>query len=153
MTEAQLSRIVPALLTAAMGLGEAYANRRRRPEAERRDRGSLYAVYLLIGLGYWGAFGPWLTRHPPGPQLGVWAVWVGAAVALGGIALRRWSVQVLGEYFTYVVRVSPDPWSFATTSIVTGVAGGVVAESSTAVGVTVRWTVAVDVAPSASTIV
>lgn len=108
MTEFQLSRIVPALLTAAMGLGEAYANRRRRPEAERRDRGSLYAVYLLVGLGYWIAFGLWLTRHAPGPRLGPWALWVGAVVALGGIALRRWSVQTLGQYFTYVVRVSPD---------------------------------------------
>ncbi len=108
MTDAQVARIVPALLVATMGLGEAYANRRRRPEAEQRDRGSLYAIYALIGLGYWAAFGLWFTRHPPGPPLGPWATWVGAAVALGGIALRRWSVQVLGQYFTYVVRVSPD---------------------------------------------
>jgi len=29
-------------------------------------------------------------------------------VAIAGIALRAWSVRTLGQYFTYVVKVSPD---------------------------------------------
>ena len=35
-------------------------------------------------------------------------MWIGAVLALGGMALRVWSVATLGRYFTFVVRVTGD---------------------------------------------
>ena len=61
-----------------------------------------------MGGGFALAFGLWGRGHPPPPRLGAWALWAGAAVALGGIALRVWSIRTLGRYFTYVVQVSAD---------------------------------------------
>jgi protein-S-isoprenylcysteine O-methyltransferase len=87
---------------------ELYASRVRRSEAKTRDGGSLLAVWGLVGVSYWAGFSLWGTRNPPGPHLGEWALWVGAAVALAGITLRIWSVATLGRYFTYVVKVTGD---------------------------------------------
>jgi protein-S-isoprenylcysteine O-methyltransferase Ste14 len=39
---------------------------------------------------------------------GAVAFGVGLAVALAGLALRLWSVKVLGDYFTFTVKVSAD---------------------------------------------
>jgi protein-S-isoprenylcysteine O-methyltransferase len=109
MTSAMpVSRFVPLVLVAMLIGMEIYASRVRRSEAKARDGGSLLAVWGLVGLSYWATFYLWGTRDPPGPQLGEWALWVGAAVALGGIALRIWSVATLGRYFTYVVKVTGD---------------------------------------------
>lgn len=102
------NRLVPLLLVTMMMAMEAYAGRLRRDEAERRDHGSLFFIYLLMTGGFAWAFGLWSSGHPPHPRLGPWALSVGAAVAVGGMALRIWSVRTLGQYFTYVVRVSAD---------------------------------------------
>ncbi|MDB5423812.1 MAG: putative protein-S-isoprenylcysteine methyltransferase [Phenylobacterium sp.] len=101
-------RWVPLLLTIALAAQEIYAGRLSRTEARARDKGSLYVVWILTGLGYAAAFSLWSSRHPPGPKLGPWALWAGAATALAGIALRLWSVRTLGRYFTFVVKVSDD---------------------------------------------
>jgi protein-S-isoprenylcysteine O-methyltransferase len=103
-----MSRLVPIVLLALMAGTEMYASRVQRAEAPNRDRGSLFAVVALIAAGYWAAFGLWGYSSPPGPRLGAWALWAGAAVALSGIALRVWSVTTLGRYFTYVVKVTAD---------------------------------------------
>lgn len=79
---------------------------RRRADAAERDRGSLLAVQVLAGLGYFVAFSQW--RQRPGPELASWALWAGAAVALAGMALRVWSIVTLGRWFTVRVRVSED---------------------------------------------
>lgn len=102
------SRLVPAVLVVLLAGMEIYAGRVRRTEAETRDRGSLFVIGGLIAVSYWIAFWLWAYHRPPGPLLGEWATWVGAAVALGGMALRIWSVRTLGRYFTYVVKVSGD---------------------------------------------
>ncbi len=102
------SRTVPLVLVALMILMEIYASRLSRSEAKTDDRGSLFAVWLLVGSGYAAAFSMWNGRLPVGPVLGVWAVWAGAALALAGMALRVWSIATLGRYFTYVVKVTPD---------------------------------------------
>jgi protein-S-isoprenylcysteine O-methyltransferase Ste14 len=101
-------RLIPLVLVSLLICMEVYASRVRRAEAETRDRGSLLAVWGLVGLSYGAAFNLWSLRHPPGPMLGAWAMWVGAAVALCGMALRVWSVATLGRYFTYVVKVTED---------------------------------------------
>jgi len=102
------SRAVPLILVSLMILMEIYASRLSRSEARTDDRGSLFAVWLLVAVGYWAAFSMRSAGALAGPALGVWAVWAGAATALAGMALRIWSIATLGRYFTYVVKVSAD---------------------------------------------
>ncbi len=101
-------RVIPLVLVAMMAAMEAYASHQQRRDAQYRDSGSLYVIYLLIGGGFGTAFSMWGSGHPPGPQLANWALWAGAVIAISGMALRVWSIWTLGRYFTYVVRVSPD---------------------------------------------
>ena len=109
MTSAMpVSRLVPLVLVVMLIGMELYASRVRRSEAKTRDGGSLLAVWGLVGVSYWAAFSLWGRPNPPGPHLGEWALWTGAAVALAGIGLRIWSVATLGRYFTYVVKVTGD---------------------------------------------
>jgi protein-S-isoprenylcysteine O-methyltransferase len=103
-----MNRLAPLILVAAMIVVEIYASRLRRADAPSRDRSSLIAIWILIGSGYWIAFSLWSMARPPGPLLGEWALWSGAAAAVAGIALRVWSIVTLGRYFTYVVKVTPD---------------------------------------------
>lgn len=102
------NRLAPLILLALMVAVEAYAGRLQRADAERRDNGSLYLIYALMGAGFFAAFSLWGWTRPPGLQLGAWALWVGVSTALVGMALRLWSVRTLGQYFTYVVKVSAD---------------------------------------------
>ncbi len=102
------NRLVPLVLVTLMMAVEAYAGRRQRPDAERRDNGSLYVIYLLQLGAFFLAFSLWGSGHALGPRLGVWALWAGGAVTVCGGALRVWSVSTLGKYFTYVVHVSSD---------------------------------------------
>jgi protein-S-isoprenylcysteine O-methyltransferase Ste14 len=101
-------RLVPIVLLGLMFGLELYAGRLRRAEAQPRDGGSLYVIYALIALGYWIAMWVWSRGPPPPQRLGDWALWAGAALALAGMGLRLWSVMTLGQYFTYVVKVTPD---------------------------------------------
>ena len=103
-----LHRMVPVALALILGAQELFAGYRRRPDADLQDRGSLYLVWALIGIGYWVAFGLWRGGAPPGPALGEASMWIGAVLALGGMALRVWSVATLGRYFTFAVRVTGD---------------------------------------------
>jgi protein-S-isoprenylcysteine O-methyltransferase Ste14 len=98
---------VPFILLSLLALLEVYANRLRRAGVASGDRGTLLIVMLLVGGGYWAGLSLW-AAGPPGPRLGAWALWAGAAVALCGMALRLWAVVTLGQYFTYTVKVSPD---------------------------------------------
>lgn len=97
------------ILVSLVAAQEIYAGRGRRTGTPSRDRGSLYVLWLLIGLGYAAAFYLWRQRGgPPGPRLGNGALWVGFAVLLAGMALRLWAVRTLGPWFTFVVKVSDD---------------------------------------------
>jgi protein-S-isoprenylcysteine O-methyltransferase Ste14 len=99
-------RLVPILLLTIMAGVETYAAARRRADAPDADRGSLRLVQALTFLGYFLAFTAW--RRAPAPQLGAWALFVGAALALAGAALRVWSIATLGRWFTVRVHVSGD---------------------------------------------
>jgi protein-S-isoprenylcysteine O-methyltransferase Ste14 len=101
-------RYMPLALVGLMMAVEAYAGRRTRAAAERRDNGTLYVIYLLQGGAFFAAFSLWASGHAPPPRLGVWSLWAAPAVAILGAALRVWAVYTLGQYFTYVVHVSPD---------------------------------------------
>jgi protein-S-isoprenylcysteine O-methyltransferase Ste14 len=98
----------PAVLVVLMMAVEAYAGRLRRESAPSKDGGSLFAIYLIMGGGYAVAFGLFNAHRVPGPRLEAGGVLVGMAVAIGGMALRLWAVRTLGQYFTYVVKVTPD---------------------------------------------
>jgi protein-S-isoprenylcysteine O-methyltransferase Ste14 len=104
---AGLDRWVPTALVLMLMALEAYAGGRRRKDAATRDRGSLLAVYVLVGGGFYAGFTLWARGAPP-PRLGPWALAAGAALATAGTALRLWAVVTLGRYFTYAVQVSSD---------------------------------------------
>ncbi|HLZ75597.1 isoprenylcysteine carboxylmethyltransferase family protein [Phenylobacterium sp.] len=99
---------MPLFLVGLMMAVEAYAGRRTRTAAERRDNGTLYVIYVLQIAAFATAFWLWGAGHAPPPRLGVWALWAAPAVAILGAGLRVWAVHTLGQYFTYVVHVSPD---------------------------------------------
>jgi len=101
-------RLVPIVLVIAMVAMEQYAGRLRRAGVRSRDLGSLLVLFVLIAVGYGTAFQLWSTGRAPGPRLGVWSAWVGAVIGASGLGLRLWSVIALGQYFTYVVKVTPD---------------------------------------------
>jgi protein-S-isoprenylcysteine O-methyltransferase Ste14 len=73
------------------------------------DRGSIYAVIVLQGLGFLVAFlaawiaPPW-ARFPNQHA----AFWIGMALVIAGATLRRMCFRALGESFTGEVRVRPD---------------------------------------------
>ena len=101
-----IARWLPVALVAAMLAVEAYAASRRRGGAADRDRGSLRLVQLLTTLGYFAAFTLWNRARQP--TLGEGALWLGAALAVAGLALRLWSIVTLGRWFTVRVHVSGD---------------------------------------------
>jgi protein-S-isoprenylcysteine O-methyltransferase len=98
----------PVILVVLMMAMEAYAGRQRREGAPSQDGGSLFAIYLIMGGGYAASFYLFTSHRVPGPWLGAAAVLTGVAISLSGMALRIWAVRTLGQYFTYVVKVTPD---------------------------------------------
>jgi protein-S-isoprenylcysteine O-methyltransferase len=75
----------------------------RRPRSFERDRGSGAAI--LLGLLVAVLLPPILRATVPGPSFAPWAVWLGLALALGGVALRVWSLVTLGRFFSTTVEV------------------------------------------------
>jgi protein-S-isoprenylcysteine O-methyltransferase Ste14 len=73
------------------------------------DRGSLYVVIVLQGLGFLAAVTlPWIPArwmHFPNERV---AFWCGIALMIAGAALRRMCFRALGESFTGEVRVRAD---------------------------------------------
>jgi protein-S-isoprenylcysteine O-methyltransferase Ste14 len=78
----------------------------RHREGEQRDRGSLYLIIVCIAVGLAGA-GVVAGDAGAGDLSGaLWPLFVaGIALMIAGIALRQWSVVMLGGSFTVVVRV------------------------------------------------
>jgi protein-S-isoprenylcysteine O-methyltransferase Ste14 len=80
---------------------------RSAPDAHKADRGSkavvITAANIGIALGFMAAYGV--------PRFSVHAHWMavfatGIAVWLAGIALRLYSIRILGRFFTYDVAIS-----------------------------------------------
>jgi protein-S-isoprenylcysteine O-methyltransferase Ste14 len=75
----------------------------------RRDRGSLLVVVVGIFAGLAGGFALAANVHAAGMGAARWPLFVvGLVLAIAGIALRQWSVALLGRFFTVDVRVHPD---------------------------------------------
>jgi protein-S-isoprenylcysteine O-methyltransferase Ste14 len=90
------------------GLIELSGALRRRPEATRRDRGSLVvirvcAIPAVVLLLLSPKIAPAAEIHPP-----LVSVVAGIVIFAAGEALRVWAKVALGRYFTYTVQTSGD---------------------------------------------
>ncbi len=78
----------------------------RRPEGTRSKRGSpIYIRFaVIIGVG----ISLLLTHAAPNTHMWPAAGWIALGTLECGIALRLWSFQTLGRYFTFTVQTSTD---------------------------------------------
>ncbi len=92
--------------------GEWWLQWRKRASAvgaQRRDRGSLRLLSILI---YVGVFFAVFCAHLPYAKFApAWRVplfWIGLALMVAGIAFRWWAIKVLAKFFTVDVAVHSD---------------------------------------------
>ncbi len=78
-----------------------------RPEAETADKGSRFSIRVFAIIGAVSAI---LAKHVTATNIHPVPVvaWIGLVVVWCGIALRFWSFQTLGRYFTFTVQTSSD---------------------------------------------
>jgi protein-S-isoprenylcysteine O-methyltransferase Ste14 len=80
----------------------------RNRQGSRADRGSLLVVIASVGAGVGGGFALAADVQAAAIPHGRWAfLVVGLVLMCAGIAIRQWSVALLGELFTVDVRVHP----------------------------------------------
>lgn len=78
-------------------------------EARDSDRGTTRAVGRAFGLNMIVLeAAPLLNRAGIGRRHGPRLAWGGAAIMIGGLALRVWSARVLGAAYTRTLRTSAD---------------------------------------------
>lgn len=79
-----------------------------RPEATKADGGSRPTLRAATLIGVIGALVA--SRAAPGATIrpAALAAWIGLGILWCGIALRFWSFQTLGRYFTFTVQTSSD---------------------------------------------
>jgi protein-S-isoprenylcysteine O-methyltransferase len=93
---------------AAWGLTEVwvFSRDRRRVAGRSADRGSLWAIVVVIVLAIFVAFGA--RARLPGARIAAgepYLFWTGIALAWAGLALRLWAVTTLGRFFRTTVVV------------------------------------------------
>jgi protein-S-isoprenylcysteine O-methyltransferase Ste14 len=75
----------------------------------REDQGSLLVVLASVVVGLAGGFALAADLHESAIPDGRWPTFVvGLLLMCSGIAIRQWSVALLGQFFTIDVRVHPD---------------------------------------------
>ncbi|HKN45161.1 MAG TPA: isoprenylcysteine carboxylmethyltransferase family protein, partial [Propionibacteriaceae bacterium] len=75
----------------------------------REDRGTLIVVVASVVVGVAGGFALAADVHETAVPDGRWPMFVvGLVLMCSGIAIRQWSVALLGPFFTIDVRVHPD---------------------------------------------
>src|ERR1700730_17084025 len=81
-------------------VGLAIFKRSRAGEGRAADRGSLFQLWLVIIVS--ANVGYWLPYRLPSLNLGPAAIFIGAGAVLfaAGLALRWYSIIVLGRFFT-----------------------------------------------------
>jgi protein-S-isoprenylcysteine O-methyltransferase Ste14 len=78
----------------------------RNRHGSRVDRGSLLVVIVSVLLGVGGGFALAGGVHAAAIPAGRWPIFVlGLLLMCAGIAIRQWSVALLGEFFTVDIRV------------------------------------------------
>ncbi|GAB2498983.1 phosphatidylethanolamine N-methyltransferase family protein [Pseudoxanthomonas sangjuensis] len=86
-----------------------FRRRAARVGAQRRDRGSLRLISVLLYAGVFLAV--WSTHRaywPFPPSLRAPLFWIGLALMAAGIAFRWWAIRVLAKFFTVDVAVHAD---------------------------------------------
>lgn len=106
-----LTTIIAYLLVFGFFVGE---GRTRKGEAaasmktgsfDQKSTASLGVAYGVVGLGLLAA--PVLNYFGIGTLPGAgWLGWVGVLLAAGGIGLRLWANQVLGQFYTRTLKVT-----------------------------------------------
>jgi protein-S-isoprenylcysteine O-methyltransferase Ste14 len=72
----------------------------------RKDRGSFYVVVFTAVLGIGAAFVLAHIVQSAGINVARWPIFIiGLAIVILGMALRRWAVLTLGQFFTVQVQV------------------------------------------------
>jgi protein-S-isoprenylcysteine O-methyltransferase Ste14 len=72
----------------------------------RKDRGSFYVVVFTAVLGIGAAFALAHSVQSAGINVARWPIFIiGLAIVILGMALRRWAVLTLGQFFTVQVQV------------------------------------------------
>ncbi len=100
----------PNLIGAVFGLSELAISfgLRARGNAERKDRGSLALIWVVVMFGI--ALGIWLGHAVPDARL-PWpqqTYLAGLALFVFGLLLRWWSILTLGRFFTVQVAIASD---------------------------------------------
>lgn len=86
-----------------------FSRDRRKASGEKKDRGSVFVLIVLITLGISTAFmAPHVWRFarimaPPEPVF-----WTAIGLMWAGIVLRMWAVLTLGRHFRTAVRILDD---------------------------------------------
>ncbi len=86
-----------------------FSRDRKKASGEKKDRGSLFVIIVLITAGLSLAFNaprlwPWATIHlPPAPLF-----WTAIALIWLGFGLRLWAIRTLGKHFRTSVRILDD---------------------------------------------
>lgn len=86
-----------------------FARDARRASGEKKDRGSVFVIIVLITIGISTAFTAphiWRWAHIDLPPLPVF--WTAIALMWAGVVLRTWSVLTLGRHFRTSVRILDD---------------------------------------------
>ena len=103
-----VTRDLYLITLAAWAAGELRQAFRRRPEAARADRGSVYLIRLYIAVAMAAA----LVAQSKLPAAAIGLPAFDSVVALlvmwAGIALRWWAFFALGRYFTIAVATSAE---------------------------------------------
>jgi protein-S-isoprenylcysteine O-methyltransferase Ste14 len=82
---------------------------RRNRDGAPEDRGSLLVVIAAVAAGVGGGcLVAGRARSAAFPEARWLLFGVGLALMAAGIALRQWSVLLLGRFFTVDIRVHPD---------------------------------------------
>jgi len=96
--------MVPSVLIwAAMEIRQSFT---RRPEGVRASRGSPIFIRLAVLIGV--AVSVLLNHADPNTHMWSGAGWIALGTLVCGVALRLWSFQTLGRYFTFTVQTSAD---------------------------------------------
>ena len=80
----------------------------RRTEAATADHGSRMVIRVCTLVGVVGAVASRRSATTAAIGPGTDAEWLGLMLMWCGIALRLWSFQTLGRYFTFTVQTSED---------------------------------------------
>ena len=104
MHHAQILAIVSAIWVASE-ITVAFV-KRARGESSRKDRGSLYLLWAVIGLSIY--LGSRVSMTMRGARIPFDTFWLGIALIVAGVIFRAIAIATLWRYFTVNVAIARD---------------------------------------------